>query len=76
MRFSSSSLLSGLRGLSWQDVNELLRLLRPILRPWWKHRRLFWRVPNKEMAIRSIVSWPYSQLFVEYLERELQARGG
>jgi radical SAM superfamily enzyme YgiQ (UPF0313 family) len=74
IRFSNSSTLSMLKVLSWQDVKELLRLLRPILRPWWKHRRLFWRVPNKEVAVRSILSWPYSQLFVEYSERELEAR--
>jgi radical SAM superfamily enzyme YgiQ (UPF0313 family) len=74
IRFSNSSLGFALKVVTLRDLWELGKLLRPVLRATWKHRKLFLQVPNKEMAVRNILSWPYSHLFVEHVERELQSR--
>ncbi|MHB9098442.1 MAG: B12-binding domain-containing radical SAM protein [Syntrophales bacterium] len=73
-RFSNSSLGFALKVFTWKELWELGKMLRPVLRAAWKHRNLFLKAPNKEMALRSILSWPYSHLFLQYVERELQNR--
>jgi radical SAM superfamily enzyme YgiQ (UPF0313 family) len=74
IRFSNSSLGFALNVVSLRDLWELGKLLRPVLRATLRHWKLFLKIPNKELAIRNILSWPYSHLFVEHVERELQIR--
>jgi radical SAM superfamily enzyme YgiQ (UPF0313 family) len=74
IRFSNSSLGFALGVVTLRDLWELGKLLRPVLWATLKHWKLFLKIPNKELAVRNILSWPYSRLFVEHVERESQNR--